>query len=175
MQRTGVVQLNNTKDRYVVSGPGFQGVVPLNDGRYLRLMISLYFEDVGEVGRRLKVSDSTYQYQQDNPPVGRASDRWIFRYDYLRTPRSQHPGNHLQIRGTLIEDCLPNSKKSLERLHFPTMRVSLEAVIPLLAEQFKVKCNEPPKVWRRMLAESEAAFLGIAHRALSGPSEANDS
>jgi hypothetical protein len=115
-----------------------------------------------------KVSSATYQYQQD--AESRISDRWIFRYDYLRNPKGQHPADHLQIRGEPTEDCLPG-RKGLEGIHFPTMRVSLEAVIRLLADQFAIRCNEPKRVWRPKLAESEAAFLGIAHRSLSGPSE----
>jgi hypothetical protein len=133
--------------------------VLLNDGRYLRLTMSLYFEDVQE-GRRLKTHSGSFQYQQDT-----AGDRWIFRYDYLRWPPSPHPADHLQIRGTLTEDCLP-IHRTLERVHFPTMRVSLEAVIRLLVDQFGVKSNELKKVWRPLLAASEAAFLGIAHRSL---------
>jgi hypothetical protein len=41
-------------ENYTVSAPISVGVLPLNDGRYLRLVISLHFEQVPE-GRRLKV------------------------------------------------------------------------------------------------------------------------
>ena len=59
----------------------------------------------------------------------------------------------------------------LDRSPFPnpTQRISLEAVIRLLIEQFGVPANQPPDIWRPMLTESEAAFLEIAHRSLSGP------
>jgi hypothetical protein len=40
-----------------------------------------------------------------------------------------------------------------------------------LADQFEVKCSQPKNVWRAILATSEAAFLGIAHRSFSGPGE----
>ena len=52
----------------------------------------------------------------------------------------------------------------LARVHFPTMRVSLEAIIRLLVEDFRVPCEAPADVWRPVLAASEAAFLAIAHR-----------
>jgi len=142
------------------NGPG--DPLPLRDGHYLRLTMSLYIEDTSE-GSRSKVSHSSFQYQLDQ--VG---ERWVFRYDYLREPPDPHPAAHLQIRGNLYEPCLPN-RKALERIHFPTQRISLEAVIRLLIEQFGVEPNDPPEIWRPLLAESEAAFLAIAHRALSGP------
>lgn len=133
--------------------------IPLNDGNFLRLSTSLYLEATPD-GNRMKVRNSSYQYQLD--PDG---DHWIFRYDYLRVPRSSEPPAHLQIRGTLIE-----SGEPLERLRFPTGRVSLEAVIRLLVDQFDVPCNEDTAIWRPILALSERLFLDIAHRPLSGPS-----
>jgi hypothetical protein len=146
-----------------LGGPdGPEDPLRLNDGRFLRLSVALYL-DVTPQGSRLTVAQSSYQYQMD-----REGDRWIFRYDYLRHPPHPHPGAHLQVRGTAIEPCLPHGT-ALERVHFPTHRVSLEAVIRLIAEQFGVACNEPPEVWRPVLAEAERAFLDIAHRPPSGP------
>lgn len=136
--------------------------LPLNDGRSLRLSVVLYLEPFQD-GHRLKVEESSYQYQMD-----RGGERWIFRYDYLRHPPSPHPAAHLQVRGELAEHCLPE-RTPLERIHFPTGRVSLEAIIRLLADQFDVPCNRPAELWRPVLAESEGAFLEIAHRPLSGP------
>jgi hypothetical protein len=162
MQQSGVIRPTRGHDRYVVASPVNHGALVLNDNRYLRLTISLYFEQVSE-GRRLKTSSSSFQYQEDT-----AGDRWIVRDDYLRQPKNPHPGDHLQIRGQLTEYCLP-AHRTLERVHFPTMRVSLEAVIRLLVDQLVVKCNERVKVWRRILATSEAGFLNIDHRSLSGP------
>lgn len=130
--------------------------LPLTDGRFLRLSMSLYREP-GSAGVRLKVEKSGMQYQAD--AVG---ERWIFRYDYLRHPPEPHPAAHVQIRGTLAESVLAGAP--LARVHFPTMRVSLEAVIRLLAEDFNVPCRTAPDVWRPVLAASEAAFLAIAHR-----------
>lgn len=129
---------------------------PLRDGRFLRLSMSLYREP-GPAGTRPKVEKSGMQYQADAE-----GERWIFRYDYLRHPPDPHPAAHVQVRGTLAEPVL--AAAPLARVHFPTMRVSLEAVIRLLAEDFKVPCRTAPDVWRPVLAASEAAFLAILHR-----------
>ena len=144
---------------------GWRGPIdplPLTNGRFLRLTMVLYLEATEE-GSRLKVEEASYQYQFD-----RYGDQWIFRYDYLRNPPPPYPASHLQIRGRLVEDCLP-SDMPLERVHFPAGRLSLEAVIRLLVDQFGVRSRERPDVWRPVLAETERSFLAIAHRALSGP------
>jgi hypothetical protein len=151
------------RDRAVLSGwrgPG--DPLRLTDGRLLRLTIVLYLEET-RYGSRLKVDDASYQYQLD-----RIGDQWVFRYDYLRNPPAPHPASHLQIRGQLTEDVLP-SRTPLERMHFPVGRLSMEAVIRLLIDQFGVPSRERPEIWRPVLAETEASFLTIAHRALSGP------
>ena len=46
----------------------------------------------------MKVEQARYQYQCDD--IG---SRWIFRYDYVREPKDQHPATHLQVRGQLSE------------------------------------------------------------------------
>lgn len=152
-------------DREVIEGGWAQdrGVVLLTDGRFLRLSIVL-FRAPHEGGHRMKVEQASYQYQTD--PAGNG---WVFRYDYRREPADQHPATHVQVRGDLREAVSPH-RGLLERVHFPTGRVSLEAVIRLLVEQFAVPANSSPEVWRRVLAESERAFEQIAHRPLSGPS-----
>ena len=109
----------------------------------------------------MKVRSSSFQYQLD--PGG---DEWIFRYDYLRNPPEPYPASHLQIRGMLIG----LRDLNLERVHFPTHRVSLEAVVRLLIEEFGVPAHADAEFWRPALAESEAVFLGIHDRSLSGPS-----
>ncbi len=144
-------------------GPG--DPLPLRDGRYLRLDMELYVAPPEEQNR-LKVYEASYQYQVDLD-----GDRWIFRYDYRRSPPDPYPAAHFQVRGTPVEaDCLP-ADVPLERIHFPTDRVSLEAVIRLLADQFKVPCAESGNIWRQVLQESEAVFAEIAHRPRPGPDD----
>lgn len=124
--------------------------------------MTLFLTDTTD-GSRVKVETSSLQYQMDE-----TGDRWIFRYDYVREPPEPHPSAHIHVRGSLIEPCLA-AKQSLEDVHFPTNRVSIESVIRLLIEQFAVPPNNAPEIWRPLLAESEALFMQIAHKALSGP------
>jgi hypothetical protein len=139
--------------------------LPLNDGRFLRVGSTLFLDRGDERGPLLKVRESSYQYQDD--PNG---DGWIFRYDYLRDPvAGSHPQAHLQLRADLVTPGVLPRSLLLERIHFPTGRMALEGVIRLLAEEFGVPCNEPPWVWRPVLAEAEQAFLEVAHWPLSGP------
>jgi hypothetical protein len=95
--------------------------VPLRDGRFLRVLIQLFLEN-----GKLKVEKSLFQYQIDEH-----AERWIFRYDYLRNPEEPHPASHVQIRATLIEEDVIPVRGTLERVHFPTGRIALEAVIRL--------------------------------------------
>ena len=119
----------------------------------------------GDGKRASTVRMSSMQYQLDLE-----GQRWIFRYDYNRQRPDAHPSNHLHVRGCLSDNCLPKGKL-LERIHFPTHRFTLEAIIRLLIEEFQVKAIQPEAIWRQALAESEAAFPEIAHQATSGPSK----
>lgn len=136
--------------------------IELRDGRFLRVTMNLFWVSTEE-GNRVKVDTSNFQYQTD-----KGGDRWICRYDYSREAPGRHPSNHLHLRGTLCENCL-EADQTLERVHFPTNRVSLEAVIRMLIEQFNVPANTPPEIWRPLLTESEELFLKIAHQSASGP------
>jgi hypothetical protein len=155
------------RDRIMIEGglDKDKDVVRLNDGRFLRISITL-FREPHEGGHRMKVERAAYQYQVDED-----GHRWAFRYDYLRAPLDEHPASHLQLRGNLYEDGLRMHRGLLERTHFPTGRISLEAVLRLLMVQFQVSANTLPEVWRPILAESEAIFERIAHRPLSGPAK----
>lgn len=76
---------------------------------------------------------------------------------------------HLQLNASLKVPNVLNDYTPLKKIHFPTSRISLEAVIRLLAEEFRVPCADEPNIWRPMLTESESLFKGIAHEAPSGP------
>jgi len=145
-----------------IAGPEQLTPLPLRDHHFLRVDVSLELASTPD-GVRLKVRESSYQYQFDA-----AGNQWVFRYDYERNPPNHYPAGHLHIRGTLVENCL-SSDHLLEDLHFPILRSSIEAVIRLLHEQFGIKCNTAASLWRPMLALSEELFLDIAHKPLSGP------
>lgn len=110
-------------------------------------------------GPRLKVSESSFQYQDDQD-----GKREIFRYDYLRQSNRNEPASHLNIYGNLtVPDVLPPGKP-LSRVHFPAGRVPLEAVIRMLVDDFGVPAATDESIWRPVLAASEEMFMQIAHR-----------
>lgn len=144
--------------RAALSGFGARPV-RLRDGRFLRVSVSVWLE---EASNRLKVEKSSYQYQEDE-----GGRQWLFRYDYIREGSGRYPGAHFQVHGSLQH---PGALgRPLPKMHFPTNRVSLEAVIRLLAEQFRVPCATHERVWRPVLTASEEAFQEIAHTPPSGP------
>lgn len=150
-------------DVYVLGGyRGPTDALVLNNGHFLRLTMTLVLTDTAD-GPRMKVDSSSVQYQLDAQ-----GDHAVFRYDYLREPPDVYPSAHLHVRGALTEPCL-SAKQTLEDLHFPTNRVSLESIIRLLIEQFNIQSQTDAALWRPLLAESEAAFHTIAHRPQSGP------
>jgi hypothetical protein len=101
-----------------------------------------------------------YQYQGDQ-----AGRDWVFRYDYIRDPRDHHPASHLQVRGALHTPVLP-ADKPLERVHFPTRRMSIEAIVRLLIQEFGVPPKRNDTFWRPLLTESTRLFYEIAHETL---------
>lgn len=135
----------------------------LRGGGYLRLTMSL--DVLGDRGH-LRVREASFQYQT------RASDdSWVFRYDFLREGPGPYPPAHLQVNGALPGSTPDLPARALPDVHFPTGRLSIEAVIRLLAEQCDVPTAEPSAVWRPVLAVSERRFLDRAHQPLSGPAE----
>jgi hypothetical protein len=171
MARHGILRFSS-----VIGGRGNQqarviGVrsqpIPLNNGNYLLLLQSLKLDEVPNAPSKLRVYTAVYQYQLDVE-----GERWVFRYEYLRLPEDPHPSSHLHVRGVLAEHehCLADGE-TLERIHFPTGRITLEAVIRCLIEQFAVPTTEDAEIWRPLLTESETAFDRIAHRPASGPAQ----
>lgn len=167
MKDSGCVLLHAIGEERLTRGlggrAGVRDPVPLNDGRFLRVSVSAYIDTDHE--DYLKVRNSAYQYQHDV-----AGEEWVFRYDYLRHPHDPHPACHLQIRGKLQHPIEELQGIPLERIHFPTRRMSLEAAIRLLADQFRIECNTDSEIWRAVLTEGESRFRSIAHDPPSGPS-----
>ncbi len=153
-------------DAAALGGPaGTSDPVLLNDGRYLRIAVSL-FVDRDDTRGYLKVRKASYQYQAD-----RDEKDWIYRYDYLRQPGPEpQPAVNLQVNGDLrVPDVLDGSTP-LGRIHFPAGRISLEAVIRLLADQFHVPTNEDREVWRWVLTGTEAPFHDAGDQPMSAQS-----
>ncbi len=158
--------LSGSRDKSALGGMGgLTTPLCLADGRYLKLVINLSLEPAAVV-RRLKVFDSSYQYQCDAD-----GKDWVFRYDYQRNAPNRHPPSHLHVRGDLHSSGVLMDGQTLERVHFAMPRVSIEAVLRLLIEQFNVPTAEPAEIWRPVLHLSETLFSEIAHQPQSGPSE----
>lgn len=140
--------------------------IRLRNDRFLQLSVVLARRRNAEGVWRLQVAESGYKYQLT--PDG---DSWIFRYDYHRVRSDVHPRGHVHLNGDLkASDGLDGARyDTLERVHFPTGRVSLEAVVRLLVEQFGVSTNPSCPEWRRLLAESEQLFHDVAQVPPSGP------
>jgi hypothetical protein len=136
--------------------------IALRDGRFLNVQMGLAIHKT-ENGPQLKVINSNFQYQLDD-----AGGNWVFRYEYDRNPQGSKPPTHFHLRGHLTESVLGHGD-TLERIHFPATRVSLEGVIRLLIEEFHVPPATSQKVWRKILTHTERDFTDIAHRAISGP------
>lgn len=143
----------------VVSGTRNDTYAPLRltNGGFLNVFISL--DNRGDQGY-LRVIESKFQYA-----IGPDKADWVFRYDFLRSPKHRYPPAHLQINGTFAAAM----DRPLPHLHFPVGRPTIEAVARLLVEQCEVPCNEHKQVWRPVLAASERAFLDAAYQPLSGP------
>jgi hypothetical protein len=163
MHEHGAIKLARSNDpsRYKLGGRTPLDPVPLTNGHFLRLHTSLYLAP--EPPHHLKTEVSSYQYQLDQ-----RGDEWIFRYDYSRIQQGAHPPAHLQIRGELTERSHVEAPE-VEHIHFATGRVSLEAVIRTLIEEFHVPAQTDPSFWRPILALSEQDFLDVVHQPLSGP------
>jgi hypothetical protein len=150
------------RNRYLLdSYTGLMRPMRLRDGRFLgvRMGLALYGRKEGD---RLKVDKSVFQYQSDAE-----GQNWIFRYEYARQPIGPYPPCHLHVRGELSENCLA-SGQLLERIQFPVTRVSLEAVIRLLVDQFHIPAFSRRQELRKLLTQTEREFLEIGHPAVSG-------
>ncbi len=151
------------QSRVLTGGHDPQGapVVKLANGRYLRLVVSLYLDP--ERDDFLRTSMSLLQYQLDE-----AGEDWIFRYEFKREPEpgSAKPVGHVHVRGDPLCAGLLAKKQRLEHVHFPCGRPTIESVIRLLVDDFHVPSSAPSRVWRPALAESERDFLAVAHKAI---------
>jgi hypothetical protein len=155
----GRVILDKSKraNQFVLSGWNTLGSpIPLANGEFLRLAMTLYTDEKDH--QFLKVLKSNCQYQRDE-----AGDKWIFRYDFSREPGNKYAASHIQVRGQLTE-AVQLRKQTLENVHFPTRRISIESILRLLIDDFNIKPNQDDGIWRAALAASEGEFYRVAHQ-----------
>ena len=148
-------------DKKILGGAATRPI-RLRNGHYLRIYAYLSRESTN-AGPRLKVRESSYQYQLDKD-----GEHWMFRYDYSRLPPELHPAAHLHVRSNLVVSEVLGSAPH-ERVHYPTGSVSIEGVLRLLIEQCGIPTARDPSIWRPLLHEAEIAFYEIAHQPSSGP------
>ena len=165
LDKSGAVRtiLGPRADSGVISGWGSDPLslspLPLTNAYFLRLTVRVYREKQEDGSYKLKVSSSSYQYQRD---ASEGSEDWIFRYDYIRDPGHKHPESHCHVRGNLLSGEVLG-EKPLQRVHFPTRRMSIESIIQLLIQDFGVPANTDASFWKELLNESVSEFHKIAH------------
>lgn len=153
----------------VVSGTRTDPYAPLRLRSGGSLVIFISLDNHGDEGY-LRVIESKFQYA-----TGEGKDDWVFRYDFLRSPKNRYPAAHLQINGDVLPGVPNRPERHLPDIHFPVGRPTLEGVIRLLIDQLGVTSNEPASVWRPVLAVTERSFLDNAHQPLSGPDDYDES
>jgi hypothetical protein len=121
-------------------------------------------QETGGADAFLRTSMSLFQYQLDE-----AGDDWVFRCEYKREPDpgDSRPVGHLHVRGQLSSAGVLARKQTLDRVHFPCGRPTVESVIRLLIDDFGVLSDAPDDIWRPLMAETEREFLRVAHKAVA--------
>ena len=79
--------------------------------------------------------------------------------DADRTYPHLHVSAALSVRRRALED---KQAIDLDGLHLPTGRVSLEAIVRMLIDEFEIAARYPEADWRRRLEETEAVFRDAA-------------
>ena len=123
-------------------------VFRLNNGLFLKFRMDYKYST-----NELIITESNFQYQWDE---ARMSDKYFFRYDFVREPgQPDHPTAHLQINGTLPDH--GSLKRKLPDIRFPVNRPSVESMLRLLITDFELVPNTAN--WQEALIASEEAFL----------------
>ena len=101
-----------------------------------------------------------YNYIYSVSPDRDDEDAWICRYEYKREPSSPNvPRAHLHINAKAKKGW--HLKRPLKRIHFPTMRMSIEHLIWHLIEE----CGVTPKISRNQaLKELASSYSGFTDR-----------
>jgi hypothetical protein len=160
----GLVSFGDSTRRVLGGRAGPTSPVRLRDGWWLRVAYSLHLAPHEGKTKRLKVEQTSVQYQGNESDDQGGGLKEVFRYDYLRVDDSKHPKAHINIHASLVEADVLAPGATLARVHFPTSRVSLEAILRLLIVDFKVPTATDDEVWQPVLATSEMAFQEIAHQ-----------
>jgi len=110
-----------------------------------------------------KVRTANYSYAYG---FGEGLDEgWLVRYDYVperaeRDEEYEYPVGHVHFNGhsEAYDRYEVEDKKQLDRLHFPTRRISLEDFIEHLVIEMKVPTKQGEEAALDVLAESRKVF-----------------
>jgi hypothetical protein len=132
----------------------YDGRIPapmqMKNGRYLFLYQLL---GLRHPERYLTTIEYRYVYQETPDP-----DSWIFRYEYQREPLEDYPYPKAHLHLNADPTSYPGTK-AFPKLHIPTGRVTVEAVLRHLLDEHGVPCISPH--WQSVLSEGEKAYAGI--------------
>lgn len=111
--------------------------------------------------QKVRTADYSYAYGfGENLDEG-----WVVRYDYVpesaeRDEHYEYPVGHVHFNGHsgAYERFEMEGKKQLDRLHFPTRRISLEDFIEHLIVEIEVPTKDGKEAARKVLDESRSGF-----------------
>ena len=96
------------------------------------------------------VEDCSYRFSLSSNPGG--EQKWVFRYDYSLNPEENVPYAHLHLNAD-------RDGKQLQRIHFPTGRISIEQIIAHLIIEHGVQPKKPD--WLEFLTKSHLSFVKL--------------
>ena len=118
-----------------------QRILPLQltPQRWLHFRLSASVRPDGKI----IIEEAIWCYSLSDDPDG---EEWIFRYDYRLNPQDIYPCAHMHINAG-----------DLDKLHFPTSRVSIEQIVAHLITEHGVepKCQN----WLDVLRTSHKGFV----------------
>lgn len=138
--------------------PGSRRSVELANGLWVR--VSQLIRPNPSDGSEVQTAEYSYVYASSAD----ADNDWLVRYDYVpeeaSSPEYRYPVAHVHFNGYSehYEQIAIPEKKPLEKLHFPTRRISLEDFIEHLIIEFSVptKCGYAEAL--ELLSDSREGF-----------------
>lgn len=132
--------------------------VELANGLWIRVF-QLIRPNPGD-GSKVQTAEYSYVYASSAD----ADNDWLVRYDYVpeeaSSPGYRYPVAHVHFNGysEKYERLAIPGKKPLEKLHFPTRRISLEDFIEHLIIEFAVPTRSDPEEALELLSDSREGF-----------------
>lgn len=103
---------------------------------------------VHRVEDHVEVTQANYMFSHSEDPDDEAA--WVFRYEYDRHPKPTKPQSHLHVNAE-------RNGESIEHIHFPTSRISVEQLIAHLIMEHGIESARDD--WRDFLGASHQGFV----------------